>query len=732
MLSVRRRGRGSLVQVTAAGVAAALLCVMLLLLLNYPSARVGALSRDAARQFVTVPERTEQNLHIISNGIGGMSVVLLYGIGSPELLPPGLDRFPQPGESFVSPAVLAQCRAADRCAVAGRIAGVIHWNGLTSPGELFVYTAPESASPPAGAEAVVGLGTEVVEPPAASTASLGFVAFAIAPAAALMAVALRLGARRSARRIVALRTLGMSRLSAAIDLAAPAIAGTAIGALLGVAAYRLLLVFARSVPVVGNSYEQRDLIASPAQGIAVAGLVLVGVSAATVFGSLRFLVSAVPAGASRARWSARVRSTILTTALLSGLVIILVRSLTLYGDFQAAPGGPMTLTGVVLLAVGLMGGAAPLAALIARLVPVGVSKASIGLGFRRAQVSAAAVTRASGPVALATFLACVSISLNGLYGPEITAVFRDDATELTTFATRDGRATVLRPTELDGLATNVIEEWPVANGSSGFGRALRASCADAAVLLGGPIANCNGQAQLLQINSDYSATAADLPPALGLTIETANGPTLLEVSTQVASVSTDVNLPFADYTFILPPTTVSGRQSLIVERMFGQVETTREAFERLVVQVARADPTTSVELPSTARPEILGVYRWLTLGSLVAGMICLIAMATAFVDLRSQQARGYALLRVLGSPRATSRAAHIVSLAFPAVLNILIATGAGVLAGLGYVRTLDLLPSWTNFALVAVTGSAVGMLTAACTVPRRMSARAVSSLIHAE
>lgn len=718
-------------QSLAAAVGAAVMTVALLAVLNYPDARSGAAQRDANRTFVVGSEDDMSGLQVVRRFVPidgrGMSVVSLYGSGSRQLLPPGLERFPDPGESVVSPAVMDLCANPQRCPVAGRIRGAIGADGLVNPKELFVYIAPEGALP-ATAEPVAGVGTEAFVPKINPTASLGFVAFAIAPAAALLTVAVRLGARRNARRITALRTLGVSRVRVAVDLVAPLITGSLAGAVVGALVYPGLLRAARDVPLVGSSYDQRDLFASPSMSVAVVAVVAAVLSAATLLGSARYLSRRVAGPISRRSFTAT--STVLTLALAVGLILVVVRAVALAGDYRSSPGGPWSTMAVLLLAVGLMGGAAPLTAAFARLVPVSAGRAALGLGARRAQTAAASATRASGPIALATFFACIYLSLDGLYSTEVAPSFRDEPTTTTAFATLDGATTTVRPELIADETVLAVEEWPLNPMGRPGGRAIVATCDDAARLFASHVTGCNGQVQILDLNTT-EPDAGNPSAATDVTLPTPSGGIALPVSRTAASVTTTVNLPFAAPTMLVPPDLVDGHRPTYVERVLGRVTTTREAFRQLTVRAARIDPATTVELPAVGRPGIASVYGWLALGATVGGLFCLIAMGAAFADLRTQQMRGYALLGVLGASSSTSRTAHVVALTLPAAMNALIATTAGAFAGFAYVRTVDLLPSPLAFTGIAAISIAVSLTVAVLTAPTRLSPQAISSLIRA-
>ncbi|MCW2673571.1 MAG: hypothetical protein JWP14_2160 [Frankiales bacterium] len=149
-----------------------------------------------------------------------------------SLLPPGLRRYPGPGEAVVSPGLAAALRAhPDELSgrVPGRVVGTIAESGLAGPHELYAYVGVRT--PPQYAQPVqyFGYRHESARAPielriAAWLGAIGL----LLPVLVLVATATRLSASSRDRRLSALRLVGATpRQARAISAAEGLVAGIA-------------------------------------------------------------------------------------------------------------------------------------------------------------------------------------------------------------------------------------------------------------------------------------------------------------------------------------------------------------------------------------------------------------------------------------------------------------------------------------------------------------------------
>ncbi|QNE77352.1 hypothetical protein F0344_24610 [Streptomyces finlayi] len=181
-------------------------------------------ARGAARMPVLTDPGSEPALRWLesqdSRRQRGFSVVYIEPVVADAPLPPGLPRWPAPGEAFVSPALLeVMPQATTRY---GAYGGKISAAGLADPGELLVYArAPEGIRlGDFGAHSIPGFGSPQGAPEyfssqggARSESDLYWLIspFLVLPVAVLLVTASRLDAKRRDRRLAALHALGAGR-----------------------------------------------------------------------------------------------------------------------------------------------------------------------------------------------------------------------------------------------------------------------------------------------------------------------------------------------------------------------------------------------------------------------------------------------------------------------------------------------------------------------------------------
>lgn len=227
--------------------------------------------------------------------VGDKQIVVVYlHPGSSSLRPPpGLPRWPAPGEAFLSPALLQQLDEDGHADTYGDVVGAIHVSGLSDPNEMFAYIGP---SDPGmferfdGPTRITGFGRVPTDEYPAYTAdpagrSVGELYWLVGvvlviPTLLLLFIAVRSNAELRDRRLAMLEALGAptgSRMTLVAGEAAPAvILGTLLGSLLVAAAmWRGLYL-----PLIGYSVRGSDL-ATGAAMLPIAALLFIAAVIAT-------------------------------------------------------------------------------------------------------------------------------------------------------------------------------------------------------------------------------------------------------------------------------------------------------------------------------------------------------------------------------------------------------------------------------------------------------------------
>ncbi|GIE30509.1 membrane protein [Actinoplanes italicus] len=170
---------------------------------------------------------------------------MLQAEGSRPPLPPGVTRFPGPGEMVVSPELDRLMREPGNALLRERwdaeVIGVIGDEGLSGPAELFFYLGTDTLSAEDGDPRIEGFGDATIEqdvvPIFVLLTLVGMVVLLI-PVMVFMASAVRFGDQSRDRRLAALRLVGadaaMTRRIAAGETLAGAVVGLLIGGLLWV------------------------------------------------------------------------------------------------------------------------------------------------------------------------------------------------------------------------------------------------------------------------------------------------------------------------------------------------------------------------------------------------------------------------------------------------------------------------------------------------------------------
>lgn len=221
---------------------------------------------------------------IDSFGASPHSVIYVEPLATGTPPPPGLSRWPRPGEVFLSPELAEAAKDNNSLDRYGRYAGTIDKQGLRSPSERIAYARP--AHPPANPTAaswqyITGFGqlfpmNEDIYPHTKAE-TVGVIAVLMAvPGLALLVVATRVGSATRDRRSDLVNALGASWTHRAVMNVGEAFTPAAVGTLLPLIPAAVLLATDVRLPFTGFIVNADDLRHAWPQLIAalVASLVL--------------------------------------------------------------------------------------------------------------------------------------------------------------------------------------------------------------------------------------------------------------------------------------------------------------------------------------------------------------------------------------------------------------------------------------------------------------------------
>jgi len=223
------------------------------------------------------------------------------GASGPAPVPPGLTRFPGPGQTWFSPALAGLVRSdpgALKDRWPGTFTGTIGARGLQSPDQLVVVVGAGPDSPRLRAPVILdqvhpdsalgpiavtgfadraGPGTDRTYQQLSRIASI----LLIVPLLVLAGAAARLGLARRDHRLATLRLVGGSSAQILTMVAIEAAATAGLGALAGTALYTALIPVLTRVAFGGGTWFAADLWVGPVTLLAVLlGVVLGGVGSA--------------------------------------------------------------------------------------------------------------------------------------------------------------------------------------------------------------------------------------------------------------------------------------------------------------------------------------------------------------------------------------------------------------------------------------------------------------------
>jgi hypothetical protein len=265
-------GRGSRVRFTLMAVGGSIGVCCLAIVLTIPGILAAQDGRVAARQPVaprhlSAAERDTFPLWLErTDPYGSRPLTRIFMARGTRAVepPPGLKAVPERGEVFVSPRLHELLRGEPGLAqrLPGRETGLISAQGLARPEELVAYVGMGRDELSDGWP-FSGFGTSEAPDPTVEPSTLDILRFTMAgivllPLAVFLSVCARLSAAERARRLAALRLLGMSAQKVQRVNAAETVVAAGLGALLGLGEYWVLNQLVSRVGLPGFTWYPRD------------------------------------------------------------------------------------------------------------------------------------------------------------------------------------------------------------------------------------------------------------------------------------------------------------------------------------------------------------------------------------------------------------------------------------------------------------------------------------------
>ncbi|MFE7464953.1 ABC transporter permease [Streptomyces sp. NPDC057499] len=667
---------------------------------------------------------------------------LMRADGAHPVRPPGVDRFPAPGEAVVSPALKELLESSDGALLKDRlpyrITGTIADPGLVSPGDLIYYAGDGTLSTDRGGQRLAGYGDRNMGeemPPILIVLIIMICVVLLMPVAIFIVTAVRFGGERRDRRLAALRLVGTDIRMTRRIAAGEALFGALLGVVTGVVFFFAGREFVGGIEVWNVSVFPADLVPDPL----LTALVVVAVPLTAVvvtLGAMRAVVieplGVIRNGRSRGRriwWRLPVP--------LAGLAVLgLTGKVDAYGPVNPYP----IAGGAVLVLVGL-------ALLLPWLVEALVNRLNGGpvswqLAVRRLQLSSGTASRAvsgitvavAGAVALQMMFAAVGDEFNKLIDENTSgAQFSSYSQKVA----RDGAtrpAEALRATKGVTSVVGMVSVYVTHPGSSEDEEVQRTTSLT--------IADCASLREMARIgacedgDTFVSHPAKDKDMSRWIDRTARKGKDVLIESSGPARKSVRWTLP-ADARTVTARNTELGDGATGILATLGAVDpstlpdaTTEtritidpsvpDVAEYVRNTVARGDPTARVAtFQSEARDKkYASVQRGLQVGGTATLLLIAASMMVSQLEQLRERKRLLSVLVAFGTKRSTLGWSVLWQTAVPVVIGMVVAVAGGLGLGATLIYMIDKeVTDWWLFLPMAGAGAALIALVTLVSLP---------------
>ncbi|MDT9691836.1 ABC transporter permease [Streptomyces sp. P9(2023)] len=647
-------------------------------------------------------------------------------VSGPAPVPPGIDRLPAAGEVIVSPRlreVLAESPGVAGL-LPGKVTGTIRPDGLAGPDDLYAYVGSthDQIIPAENARQVDFFGSRYARSEVVEESTLDILRFTLAcvvllPLAVFLSVCARLSAESRARRLAALRLVGLSVKDTLRVNAGETVAAAFLGALLGVGGYLAFNEVMARIGLPGLHWYPAD--GRPEATTLFACLVLCP--------ALAWIV-----GRHSARAAARTPLNVRRTAerkppsmygmllLVPGLGVIAgYCALSVLGK-DPSGGSANTLlipAAVLLTGAGLVFGLPPLTMWLARKLAGTARSLPLALAMRRAEVEPGASLRVVTGLVLLIF----ATSLTQGVLVELDQVSRRTAPvqEYRVALDKLTGEQYARMSRVEGARAQAVElsSWTPADDSltKPSVAGIIATCAQLAAFVAESRGCVDGK--MLSLRDLGSSPNEDAVPGRTFPFILKNGRKLsLTVPHEHLTVRAYQPSAFSSTDVLIPPSLVRvdelPKNSALVLLSDADAPTVRTVLDGIgaIAPTAEVEPV-GIVVESLAQ---LTVIRSLLAAGMVLGLVISVAAFVVSVADRAMERRGQvAALVLLGARGGTLRVVQCVQVVVPLAVGLGAAVVTGWLAESSYLITGGGAVHWDWSGLPLLLACCLGVLLAA-------------------
>ncbi|MET9017298.1 ABC transporter permease [Streptomyces olivaceoviridis] len=667
-------------------------------------------------------------------------------------LPPGLDRYPRPGEMVVSPA-LARLLAEPgngllRARLDHPVAGEVDDSGLLGPGEYVFFLGGEHMeNGVAGARRLDHFGkVYAVKPLAPDLVLLTAVGIVVllTPVVVFIAAATRFGGEHRDRRLAALRLIGADRGMTARIAAGEALVSSLIGVVVGAALFAVGRRCVELVDVQGLSVFPRDLTPQPF----LAAVVVVAVPCLSLISAHLAMNKVVAEPLEVVRRSVRTKRRLWWRVALPLFGLLLLRtSVRDASQVQSTAGVVSVVAGVLGLLVGVT---AVVPWLLERFTERagGAGPLSWQLAMRRLRSHSEASTRSvngivvavAGAIALQTLFTGIAHSHTGNH-PSTTQgrSAPDTQVGLVRLAGADGEkpyASLLARTP--GVTRAVgFSELQVSEVPYGIPQTVRiADCAVLRLLASVPTCS-DGDAFLVAPRSGSTDDMTEWET--GTRMRMGMSGLAWRVPRITATVRARPGAPQGAFpeTMLLATPGAAGATAIAqaTHAVSLAYQTSREDVrDRIRTAAARLNPRSQVDFPGDRRDDtaLSSISRALLAGVAVVLLLIATSMLIGAVEQLRDQKRVMAMLVVVGTRRRTLSGSVLWQTALPVAIGMLVAGLVGTVLGGTLLHLIGRAAVFDWISMLAMTGIGAGavLLVTVLTLPTLRRVTRVEAIRH--
>ncbi|WP_099055211.1 FtsX-like permease family protein [Streptomyces vietnamensis] len=640
----------------------------------------------------------------------------------PLPVPPGIKELPRAGEAIVSPK-LGEILAANPHAaglVPGRVTGTIAPPGLAGPDELYAYigTSPDELT---GAAALGHFGTEYMQHELIEPSTLDILRFTLGcivllPLVIFLSVCARLSGESRARRLAALRLVGLSAKDTLRVNAGEIVVAAFVGALVGLIGYLGCNEVMARVGLPGLHWYPAD---GRPEGVTIAVCLLGCPALAWAVGQISARRATQSPISVRRTGEGKPPKKYGTFLLVPGLGIIGGYCLlsALGRDPSGDSGSAALVPGAVLLTgAGLVFGLAPITSWLSKRLASTSKSLPLSLAMRRTEVDPGGALRVVTGLVLLVFGASLTqgvlIELDQV--SRRTAPIQEYSLPVSQLSTQQRtQLTALSGVQAHGLIApswipTVEEDLPRVQG-------VIATCAQLAAFTKtthGCVDN-----KVLRIKDPTFLFDEDARPGASFPFLLNSGRKLVvPVPQDVVTVQAYEPSEFVGPSLLIPPSLLPQGTQLADSR-FVLVSASDPGTVRAVLDgIGAIAPTASVEpvgivIDSLAQ---LTVIRSLLVVGMVLGLVIGVAAFVVSVADRAMERRGQVTaLALLGARAGTLRVVQVVQVVLPLVVGLGAAIVTGWLAESSYLITGGGAVHWDWEGLPLLFACALGVVLAA-------------------